>query len=182
MEQDPVETSNEVLQRLLDERFLYAASRPGPSYKHVFRSKSFLELVRLSLLALAIECFYATEVAFLAPILFSLGLPYTLMSMMWALPPIVGMLVIPAIGSVSDRSRLAWGRRRPAILALGIAVLLAMMLIPCGAVFAPTIGLDHLVWMVALTAVVVLERPMLSVEPLPWRFAQYRTMPVYLML
>ncbi|XP_050090182.1 solute carrier family 45 member 4-like [Anopheles aquasalis] len=90
--------------------------------------------------------------AFMAPILFSLGLPYTLMSMIWALPPLVGMLFIPVIGSVSDRCRLSWGHRRPVLLALGIAVLLAMLLIPCGGVIAQTIGLDHLIWVLTLIA------------------------------
>ncbi|XP_050090043.1 solute carrier family 45 member 4-like [Anopheles aquasalis] len=91
--------------------------------------------------------------AFIAPILFSLGLSYSVMSLIWALPSIVGMLVIPVIASVSDRCRLSWGRRRPVLLALGIAVLLAMMLIPCGGLIAQTIGLDHLVFMVALIAI-----------------------------
>ncbi|XP_050090212.1 solute carrier family 45 member 4-like [Anopheles aquasalis] len=90
--------------------------------------------------------------AFIAPILFSLGLSYSVMSMIWALPPTVGMLFIPVIGSVSDRCRLSWGRRRPVLLALGIAVLMAMMLIPCGGLIAQTLGLDHLVFMVTLIA------------------------------
>uniref|UniRef100_A0A182TSG4 Uncharacterized protein n=1 Tax=Anopheles melas TaxID=34690 RepID=A0A182TSG4_9DIPT len=114
-------------------------------------TKTRWELVRLSLLIVGIECTYATETAFVAPILLAIGLPHTLMTMMWAMPPIVGVLFVPVVASVSDRLRSSWGRRRPVLLLLGIAMLLGMMLLPHGRTIGEAIGLRSVAWVATIT-------------------------------
>ncbi|KAG9194332.1 hypothetical protein G6011_04367 [Alternaria panax] len=48
--------------------------------------------------------------------LFSLGITTTQSSLIWAVAPICGSSIQPIMGVISDRSRIAWGRRRPFIL------------------------------------------------------------------
>ncbi|XP_058116342.1 proton-associated sugar transporter A-like [Anopheles ziemanni] len=147
-------SDEDVLEGMLSRRFLYAQRVLGSStYHHTFRTKTRWELVRLSLLIVGIECTYATETAFVAPILLAIGLPHTIMTMMWAMPPIVGVLFVPIVASASDRLRASWGRRRPVLLALGIAMLLGMMLLPHGRAVGEAIGLRSVAWVATLTTI-----------------------------
>ncbi|XP_052889407.1 proton-associated sugar transporter A-like [Anopheles moucheti] len=146
-------TDDEVLKGMLSRRFLYAKAHRSSAYHHTFRTKTRWELVRLSLLIVGIECTYATETAFVAPILLAIGLPHTVMTMMWAMPPIVGVLFVPVVASVSDRLRSAWGRRRPVLLILGIAMLLGMMLLPYGRLIGETVGLRSVAWIATITTI-----------------------------
>ncbi|XP_040166938.1 proton-associated sugar transporter A-like [Anopheles arabiensis] len=150
-EQGKHQTEEEVLQGMLSHRFNYAKAHRSSTYHHTFRTKTRWELVRLSLLIVGIECTYATETAFVAPILLAIGLPHTLMTMMWAMPPIVGVLFVPVVASVSDRLRSSWGRRRPVLLLLGIAMLLGMMLLPHGRAIGEAIGLRSVAWVATIT-------------------------------
>uniref|UniRef100_A0AAG5DKL5 Major facilitator superfamily (MFS) profile domain-containing protein n=1 Tax=Anopheles atroparvus TaxID=41427 RepID=A0AAG5DKL5_ANOAO len=103
-------SEDEVLQGMLEQRRRYANADPSRGYQHSFRRKSKWELVRLSLMIVGIECTYATETALVAPILLGIGLPHTVMTMIWALPSLVGLLFAPVIASISDRFRSRWGR------------------------------------------------------------------------
>ncbi|XP_035788291.1 proton-associated sugar transporter A-like [Anopheles albimanus] len=146
-------SDEEVLRGMLSRRYHYAKAHTSSTYQHTFRRKSRWELIRLSLLIVGIECTYATETAFVAPILLAIGLPHTLMTMMWAMPPIVGVLFVPVVASVSDRLRFRWGRRRPVLLALGIAMLLGMMLLPHGRQIGQAIGLRSVAWIATITTI-----------------------------
>uniref|UniRef100_A0A182QK74 Major facilitator superfamily (MFS) profile domain-containing protein n=1 Tax=Anopheles farauti TaxID=69004 RepID=A0A182QK74_9DIPT len=147
------QTDDEVLKGMLSRRFLYAKAQRTTTYHHSFRTKTRWELVRLSLLIVGIECTYATETAFVAPILLAIGLPHTIMTMMWAMPPIVGVLFVPVVASISDRLGFSWGRRRPVLLVLGIAMLLGMMLLPHGRLIGETIGLRSVTWIATITTI-----------------------------
>lgn len=74
------------------------------------------------------EFCYAVEAAYVTPVLLSVGLPKSLYSMVWLLSPILGFLLQPVVGSISDHCRARWGRRRPYILTLAIMILLGMAL------------------------------------------------------
>ncbi|KAM9096451.1 membrane-associated transporter protein [Sarcophilus harrisii] len=74
------------------------------------------------------EFCYAVEAAYVTPVLLSVGLPKSLYSMVWLISPILGFMLQPVVGSVSDHSKSSWGKRRPYILTLGIMMLLGMAL------------------------------------------------------
>ncbi|CAO2647053.1 Nn.00g079750.m01.CDS01 [Neocucurbitaria sp. VM-36] len=57
--------------------------------------------------------------------LFSLGISKTQSSLIWATAPICGSVIQPILGVISDRSRIAWGRRKPLILGGLLATIFA---------------------------------------------------------
>lgn len=97
-----------------------------------FRTKSRLELIRLSVYQIGVEFCYAAETAFVSPILLGNGLQYTFMTMVWAFAPTLGFLCAPLVASFSDQLRSSWGRRRPVLLALGLAVVVGLLILPHG--------------------------------------------------
>ncbi|KAJ3609378.1 hypothetical protein NHX12_023901, partial [Muraenolepis orangiensis] len=68
------------------------------------------------------------------------GLPEQYYSLTWFLSPILGLLFTPLIGSASDRCTLAWGRRRPFILALCVGTLLGVALFLNGSLMGLALG------------------------------------------
>jgi solute carrier family 45 protein 1/2/4 len=87
------------------------------------RRKTRSELVRISAAVMGIEFSYAAETAFVSPILLKIGVQHEYMTLVWALPPLIGFFVTPILGSLSDRCHLSWGRRRPFILILAVGIL-----------------------------------------------------------
>ncbi|XP_062715432.1 proton-associated sugar transporter A-like isoform X2 [Aedes albopictus] len=129
-------TDNQIADIVLQKRFEHAKLQRS-NYSHLFRSKSRWELVRLTMIIVSIQFTYAAETAFVSPILLSIGLPHTLMTMIWAISPTLGFFLAPLVASVSDQLRVAWGRRRPVLLVLGISLMLGLVILPHGR----TIGL-----------------------------------------
>uniref|UniRef100_H2YY25 Major facilitator superfamily (MFS) profile domain-containing protein n=1 Tax=Ciona savignyi TaxID=51511 RepID=H2YY25_CIOSA len=74
------------------------------------------------------EFCYAVEAGLTTPILLSIGLPSNLYSLVWVISPILGFVLQPIVGNLSDRCKCRWGRRRPFILALSILLILGMTL------------------------------------------------------
>lgn len=101
-------------------------------YSHAFRKKSLLDMIRITVIATGIELAFAAETAFVTPILLRIGLTHSAMTKVWALPPLLGFFLSPFLGSVSDRCRLSYGRRRPAIILLSILLVVGMILVPYG--------------------------------------------------
>ncbi|TGZ49790.1 Membrane-associated transporter protein [Temnothorax longispinosus] len=89
-------------------------------YSHIYRKKTRAELVRVSAAVMGIEFSYAAETAFVSPTLLKIGVDHQHMTLVWALSPLVGFFVTPILGSMSDRCRLKYGRRRPFILLLAL--------------------------------------------------------------
>lgn len=87
-----------------------------------YRKKTRGELVRVSAAVMGIEFSYAAETAFVSPTLLKIGVDHQHMTLVWALSPLIGFFVTPILGSLSDRCRLKYGRRRPFILLLAIGV------------------------------------------------------------
>ncbi|XP_076681170.1 loss of visual transmission isoform X2 [Andrena cerasifolii] len=101
-------------------------------YAHVYRKKSRGELVRVSAAVMGIEFSYAAETAFVSPTLLKIGVDHQHMTLVWALSPLIGFFVTPILGSLSDRCRSKYGRRRPFIFLLAIGVLIGLILVPNG--------------------------------------------------
>uniref|UniRef100_A0A182IZ75 Uncharacterized protein n=1 Tax=Anopheles atroparvus TaxID=41427 RepID=A0A182IZ75_ANOAO len=124
-------TDQEIMDGMLQTRFLHA-KKLDRDFSHLFRKKSRLQLIRLSMVIVGIEFLYAAETAFVTPILLGIGLSHTFMTMIWAFSPVLGFLFAPMIASFSDTIRGRWGRRRPVLLCLGLAMLAGMWILPHG--------------------------------------------------
>ncbi|XP_053687655.1 proton-associated sugar transporter A-like [Sabethes cyaneus] len=120
-----------IMESMLLVRFDHAKQQ-DKDYSHLFRKKTRLELLRLSVYQLGVEFCYAAETAFVTPLLLSNGLSYTVMTMAWAFAPVMGFFFAPMIASFSDRVRCSWGRRRPVLLALGTACITGLLILPHG--------------------------------------------------
>ncbi|XP_038075699.1 membrane-associated transporter protein-like [Patiria miniata] len=96
------------------------------------RLKSRLRLARLSGAVCGIEFCYAAETAFVSPVLLRIGIPTRFMTLIWCLSPILGLFLMPLLGSASDRCKSRLGRRRPFIILLSIGVVLGLILVPYG--------------------------------------------------
>ncbi|XP_077297213.1 loss of visual transmission [Arctopsyche grandis] len=101
-------------------------------YSHIYRKKTRRELVRISSAVMGIEFSYAGETAFVSPTLLKIGVEHQHMTLVWALSPLVGFFLTPILGSLSDRCRMSFGRRRPFILLLSVGVFLGLLLVPNG--------------------------------------------------
>lgn len=84
------------------------------------------QLIMHSMIMFGREFCYAVEAAFVTPVLLTVGLPKSLYSFVWLISPILGFLLQPVVGSVSDHCNSRWGKRRPFILILGLLMLLGM--------------------------------------------------------
>ncbi|XP_063532803.1 proton-associated sugar transporter A [Cydia strobilella] len=112
-------------------------------YSDIFRRKSRIELMRISAAVMGIEFSYAGETAFVSPTLLQIGVPHQQMTLVWALSPLVGFFMTPLLGSISDRCRSQFGRRRPFIVMMSIGVLLGLLLVPNGEALGYAFGDDR---------------------------------------
>ncbi|XP_051006926.1 membrane-associated transporter protein [Acomys russatus] len=131
-----------------------AEDRPFGSVEQPKRSTG--RLVMHSMAMFGREFCYAVEAAYVTPVLLSVGLPKGLYSMVWLLSPILGFLLQPVVGSISDHCRAKWGRRRPYILTLSIMMLLGLALYLNGdAVISALVANPRrkLAWAVSITMV-----------------------------
>ncbi|XP_041783254.1 proton-associated sugar transporter A-like isoform X1 [Anopheles merus] len=108
------------------------ARRQKHDYSHVFRNKSRFDFIRISAVIMGMEFVYSAETAFVSPILLSIGIEHQLMTMVWGISPLIGFFLSPVIGSVSDRCRSRFGRRRPVLFALGVGLITGCILVPYG--------------------------------------------------
>ncbi|XP_034107903.1 proton-associated sugar transporter A [Drosophila albomicans] len=122
---------NPMIKYMLKQRENHARDQDA-DYSHVFRRKTRFELFRLSAIAMAIEFAYAAETSFVSPILLQIGIDHKHMTMAWGLSPLIGFFVSPLLGSISDRCKLRWGRRRPIISLLSLGILCGLVLVPYG--------------------------------------------------
>lgn len=102
-----------------------AAGGPG-------QRKTHLQLVFLSCAVCGIEFCYAAETAFVSPTLLKIGVPMAYMSLAWCLSPLLGLLLSPVLGSISDRCTSRLGRRRPFIIVLSVGIVAGLLLVPNG--------------------------------------------------
>ncbi|KAL5286667.1 hypothetical protein ACFFRR_007966 [Megaselia abdita] len=118
------------------------ARNQAKDYSHVFRKKTRFDLIRLAAVIVGLEFAYAAETAFVTPILRSINMEHTHMTLVWGIAPFIGFFIAPLMGSISDRCRLSWGRRRPVITVLCFAILLGLFFVPYGKYFGELLGDD----------------------------------------
>ncbi|XP_053685332.1 proton-associated sugar transporter A-like isoform X2 [Sabethes cyaneus] len=108
------------------------AQRYKEDYSHVFRSKTRWDFIRLSFVIMGIEFVYSAETAFVSPILLGIGVEHQLMTLVWAISPLVGFFLAPILGTLSDRCQSRLGRRRPVLMWLSFTLIIGCILVPYG--------------------------------------------------
>lgn len=89
-----------------------------------------LRLLRICAVVFGIELCYMVELAFVSPIVLQLGVPVRAVSLVWVLSPLLGLFLMPLLGSLSDACRSPLGRRRPFILAYSAGIVAGLLLVP----------------------------------------------------
>ena len=103
-------------------------------------NQSFWSLWNLSFGFFGVQIAYALQSANISRIFATLGADPHNLSYFWILPPLMGILVQPIIGTLSDRTWTRFGRRIP-FLFIGAAVAVAVMcLLPNAGSFGMAVG------------------------------------------
>ncbi|XP_055629112.1 proton-associated sugar transporter A-like [Toxorhynchites rutilus septentrionalis] len=108
------------------------AKRYKQDYSHVFRNKTRWDLLRISFVIMGIEFVYSAETAFVSPILLGIGVEHKLMTLVWAISPLIGFFLAPILGTISDGCQSKFGRRRPVLLGLSASMVMGCILVPYG--------------------------------------------------
>ena len=111
---------------------------------------SFWKLWNLSFGFFGVQIAYSLQNANISRIFATLGAdPHTL-SFFWVLPPLMGMLVQPIVGTLSDKTWTRFGRRIPYLFVGAAAAVLVMLLLPNAGSLGLSVGaacLTHLlIW------------------------------------
>ena len=112
--------------------------------------QSFWNLWNLSLGFFGVQIAYALQSANISRIFRTLGADPHSLSFFWILPPLMGILVQPVVGTLSDKTWTRFGRRIPYLFA-GAAVAVAVMcLLPNAGSFGMSVGAALIFGLVAL--------------------------------
>ena len=86
-----------------------------------------------------VQIAYALQSANISRIFATLGAdPHTL-SFFWILPPLMGMIVQPIVGAMSDKTWCKWGRRKPYLYVGALVAIIVMALLPNSGSFEMTV-------------------------------------------
>ena len=99
---------------------------------------SFQSLFNLSFGFFGVQIAYALQSANVSRIFATLGADPHSLSYFWVLPPLMGMIVQPIVGTLSDRTWCSMGRRLPYLLVGAVVAVAVMCLLPN----AGSLGLD----------------------------------------
>ena len=100
---------------------------------------SFWQMWNLSFGFFGVQIAYALQSANISRIFATLGAdPHTL-SFFWVLPPLMGMIVQPIVGSLSDKTWCRLGRRKPYLYVGAIVAIIVMALLPNAGSFNLTV-------------------------------------------
>ncbi|XP_016296904.1 solute carrier family 45 member 3-like [Sinocyclocheilus anshuiensis] len=88
------------------------------------------QLFLINALTCGLEVCLAAGTIYIPPMLLEAGVEERFMTMVLAVGPVLGLIVVPLIGSASDSLRSKYGRRRPFIWVLCMGVLLGLLIIP----------------------------------------------------
>ena len=90
----------------------------------------FSSLFNISFGFFGVQIAYALQSANISRIFATLGADPHNLSYFWILPPLMGIIVQPIIGSLSDKTWTRWGRRKPYLLLGSFIAILVMCLLP----------------------------------------------------
>ena len=100
---------------------------------------SFGQMWNLSFGFFGVQIAYALQSANISRIFATLGAdPHTL-SFFWVLPPLMGMIVQPIVGAMSDKTWCKWGRRKPYLYVGALVAIIVMALLPNSGSFDMTV-------------------------------------------
>ena len=100
---------------------------------------SFWQMWNLSFGFFGVQIAYALQSANISRIFATLGAdPHTL-SFFWVLPPLIGMIVQPIVGAMSDKTWCKWGRRKPYLYVGALVAIIVMALLPNAGSFHMTV-------------------------------------------
>ncbi len=102
--------------------------------------QSFWKLWNLSFGFFGVQIAYALQSANISRIFSTLGADPHNLSYFWILPPLMGIIVQPIIGSCSDRTWTRFGRRIPYLFIGALVAVLVMCLLPNAGSFGMTVG------------------------------------------
>ena len=94
------------------------------------RTLSFWQMWNLSFGFFGVQIAYALQSANISRIFATLGADPHQLSFLWILPPLMGLIVQPLIGSWSDRTWCRMGRRKPYLIVGAVIAVLVMLLLP----------------------------------------------------
>ena len=93
---------------------------------------SFFQVLLLNAIVCGLEFCASAAFTYIPPMLLKAGLAEEHMSIVLGIGPLIGFFAVPMIGRWSDRCRSPYGRRRPFILGLSLALILSLFIIPYG--------------------------------------------------
>ena len=114
------------------------------------RDLSFRALTDLSFGFFGVQIAYALQNANISRIFATLGADPHDLSFFWILPPLMGMLVQPIVGTLSDRTWTRFGRRIPYLFVGSAVAVVVMCLLPNAGAFALSVSAAMIFGLVAL--------------------------------
>lgn len=102
--------------------------------------QSFAKLWNISFGFFGVQIAYALQSANISRIFSTLGADPHSLSYFWILPPLMGIIVQPLIGSLSDRTWTRFGRRIPYLFVGALIAVLVMCLLPNAGSFGMTVS------------------------------------------
>ena len=111
---------------------------------------SFFKLWNISFGFFGIQIAYALQSANISRIFSTLGADPHSLSFFWILPPLMGIIVQPIIGILSDRTWTRFGRRIPYLFVGAAAAIVVMCLLPNAGSFGMSVGVAMIFGIFAL--------------------------------
>lgn len=110
----------------------------------------FWQLWNLSFGFFGVQIAYALQSANISRIFATLGADPHSLSYFWILPPLMGIVVQPIIGVMSDKTWTRFGRRIPYLFVGALVAVLVMCLLPNAGSFGMTVGMAMVFGLIAL--------------------------------
>ncbi|MDR1417377.1 MAG: MFS transporter [Prevotellaceae bacterium] len=113
-------------------------------------SLKFWQIWNLSFGFFGVQIAYSLQSANISRIFATLGADPHSLSYFWILPPLMGIVVQPIVGSLSDRTWTRFGRRVPYLFIGALAAIIVMCLLPNAGSFSLSVGSAMLFGLIAL--------------------------------